>query len=237
MWGYETQGLGLTSSLPIQKHKLRGYTLYDCSLGLPVVKGNVLYPAGSLFTADGKEFKQYPEVIDSIPLRRRVAEPYGRHIRLKSKLTSGSGRTKALDNKLYFPLTQSYSFLFRGNSDGVKRLLSFATEKNIGLGKKTTLGFGRIVTFNLLSRPDLKETWCKSSILTSDRKAFIKSIPFDLVFAEKDSSSGALEKFLGCKQFVLQAVIETFGAYRPPYWLREQRTQVFRYGSIIQERM
>ena len=221
--------------LPIQQHVLRGHTLYDCSVGLPIVNDDILYPAGSLFTADGKAYEQYPKVVDSIPLRRRVAEPYGRQIELKSNLVSGSGKTKALDNRLHFPLTQGYSFLFRGDAAGVEKLISFAIENNVGIGKKTSLGFGRISSFSV-SRSDLGETWCRSPVLTDDRKALIKSLPFDLVFAEKDSGSKTLEKFLGCNQFSLQALIETFGTYRPPYWLRERRTQIIRYGSIIQER-
>ena len=231
--GLQKSNAWIDFELPIQKYTSRGYTLYDCSVGLPIEGDSVYAPVGSLFTADGQKFEPYPRVVDSIPLRRRVAEPYGRQIELKSNLLSGSGRTKALDNRLYFPLLDGYSFLFRGDNVGVERLLDFAKDKNIGLGKKTTLGFGRISSYEVKERKDTKATWGKS-VLTNDRIALIKSLPFDLMFTQKDQ--GGLEKFLDCQKFSLQAVLETFGTYRPPYWLREQRTQVMQYGSIIQRR-
>lgn len=218
--------------IPVQKHILHNYTLYDCSVGLPLPEkwGQPLIPAGSLFTLNGSSFGHYPEVVDSIPLRRRVAEPYGRQIALKSNLVTTQGKTKALDNKLYFPITLGYVFRFRGDSSGVEKLLSFAMDNNIGLGKKTTLGFGQLRSFKVSRREDLSATWTHPVL--ANRLALIKSIPFDLMFAEKDK--GSMQKFLGCQKFALQAVLETFGTYAPPYWLRERRTQVMRYGSLIQ---
>lgn len=220
--------------IPVQKHTLHNYTLYDCSVGLPFQQnsGQPLVPAGSLFTPNGASFGHYPEVVDSIPLRRRVAEPYGRQITLRSKLVTAQGKTKALDNRLYFPTTSGYVFRFRGDSSGVERLLSFAITNNIGLGKKTTLGFGQLHSFELSRRSDLSATWTHP-VLTN-RLALIKSIPFDLMFSEKDK--GGMQEFLGCQKFSLQAILETFGAFRPPYWLRERRTQIMRYGSVIQPR-
>jgi hypothetical protein len=112
-------------------------------------------------------------------------------------------------------------------------LLSFALSNNVGIGKKTTLGLGRIDSFEVLQRKDINATWTQP-IFDGDRLTLIKSLPFSLMFSEKDK--GGLEKFLGCQKFSLQAVLEIFGAYYPPYWLREQRTQIMRYGSIIQKR-
>lgn len=227
--------------LPLREIELTGSKpLYDCSIGLPI-DGNsdVLTPVQAFFTADGhNNYKVYPNVVDSIPLRRRVIKPFGRPISLKSKLETGSGSTKALDNRLYFPLTKGYIFFFRGDKEGVKRLLEFAINERIGLGKKTTLGYGQIASFKIKSRPDIKATWTKhpGPLYANDRLALIKDLPYDRVFARREIPDTRNQELFGCERFALIAVTETFGTYRPPYWLREQRTQIVRYGSIIQER-
>lgn len=214
--------------------------LFDCSVGLPIDDdGNVLIPVGGLFTSNGSDLVRYPQVVDSLPLRRRVIEPFGRPIRLKNRLVTGSGSTKALDNRLYFPLTKSYCFLFRGDKDGVKQLLDFAITQQIGLGKKTTLGYGEIAAFEVNLCPEIKATWAKSlsgPIFGSDQFALIKNLPYDYVFSRKDRKNINNLDFFGCNHFALVAANEAFGTYRPPYWLRDQRTQLIRYGSIIQAR-
>ena len=225
--------------LPLREIELTGSKpLYDCSIALPIDgNGDVLTPVQAFFTSDGHNYKVYPDVVDSIPLRRRVIKPFGRPISLKSKLKTDSGSTKALNNRLYFPLTKSYVFFFRGDKDGVKRLLEFAINERIGLGKKTTLGYGQIASFEIKPRPNVKATWTKqisSPIHGNNGLALIKDLPYDFVFREKEDVSD--QGLFGCERFALVAVIETFGTYRPPYWLREQRTQIVRYGSIIQAR-
>ena len=176
--------------LPLRKIPLKGLNpLYDCSLGLPIdVNGDALIPVGSFFTSNSQQFKVYPENVDSIPLRRRVSEPFGRPIRLNSKLNTGGGSTKALDNRLYFPLTKSYAFFFRGDKSGVEKLLDFAFNEQIGLGKKTTLGYGQLASFEIRQRPDVKATWTKplsGPIYSNDRLALIKNLPYDYVFEAK----------------------------------------------------
>lgn len=211
-------------------------SLFDCSIGLPVDKeGNVLIPAGAFFVRNQKDLVTYPNIVDSIPLRRRVSEPLGQPIYLKRKLVTSEGTTKALDNRLYFPLTSSYTFFFRGDKVGVERLLDFALKEDIGLGKKTTLGYGQIASFKIVERPDLTATWAHP-ILENSQLALIKSLPYDRVFARKGTPDSHNEKLFGCEKFALVAAIETLGTYRPPYWLREQRTQIVKYGSIIQKR-
>ena len=227
--------------LPLRKVPLTGLPpLFDCSVGLPVGNdGDVLIPVGGLFTSNGNDLVRYPQVIDSLPLRRRVIEPFGGLIQLKNKLETGSGSTKALDNRLYFPLTKRYHFLFRGDKNGIERLLDFAVTERIGLGKKTTLGYGEIAAFEVSPRPDVTATWTKSlsgPIFGSDKFAMIKNLPYDRVFARREMRGRDNEDFFGCDRFVLVAANETFGAYCHPYWLREQRTQLVRYGSIIQAR-
>ena len=226
--------------LPLREIPFGVKPLFDCSVGLPVDgAGDVLIPVGGLFTQNGSDLERYPTVVDSLPLRRRVIEPFGRPIRLKSKLNKSSGSTKALDNRLYFPLTQSYVFFFRGDKDGVERLLNFAIDERIGLGKKTTLGYGQIASFEVNLRPNVTATWAKSlsgQLFGSDKLALIKNLPYDRVFARRKIQNTRNPEFFGCDGFALVAANETFGAYRPPYWLREQRTQIVRYGSIIQAR-
>ena len=235
------QELWVDFQLPLRMVSLQGFSsLFDCSVGLPINDDNeVLIPVGGLFTSDGSDLVQYPQVIDSFPLRRRVIEPFGRPVQLKNKLQTGSGSTKALDNRLYFPLTSSYAFLFRGDKDGVQRLLDFAIAERIGLGKKTTLGYGEIASFKVNPRPNVEATWTKplsGPLFSNDNFALIKSLPYNYVFTQKEIQANKNEEFFGCDQFALIAVNETFGAYRPPYWLREKRTQLLRYGSIIQAR-
>ncbi len=217
-----------------------GRQLFDCSVGLPIGEdGDALIPVGGVFTSNGSDLVRYPQVIDSLPLRRRVIEPFGRPARLKNRLETGSGSTKALDNRLHFPLTQSYVFLFRGDKDGVEQLLDFAVTERIGIGKKTTLGYGEIASFEVKPRSDVTATWVKplsGPIFGNDKLALIKNLPYDRVFARREMSDEHNRDFFGCDQFALVAVNETFGAYCPPYWLREQRTQLVRYGSIIQVR-
>lgn len=222
--------------------------LFDCSIGLPIdANGEVLTPVGALFTSNGQNFKGYPEIVDSIPLRRRITEPFGRPIQLERELDASRGSTKALDNRLYFPLTKSYAFFFRGDKDGVKSLLDFAINERVGLGKKTTLGYGQIGSFEVIPRPDVKATWAKpisGSLYGNDKLALIKDLPYDRVFARREIQDADRRKeqyvrnqeLFGCRRFSLVATIETYGTYRPPYWLREQRTQIVRHGSIIQER-
>ena len=233
------QSMWIDFELPLRKITLTGLKpLFDCSVGLPIDSdGDVLTPVQAFFTSDGHRFKVYPDVVDSIPLRRRVAEPFGRPIHLKGKLRTDSGSTKALDNRLYFPLTKSYTFFFRGDKDGVESLLEFAIKERIGLGKKTTLGYGQIASSKVIPRPDIKSTWAKplSGHLYSDKLALIKDLPYDRVFARREFTDANNQELFGCGEFRLVAIIETYGTYRPPYWLREQRTQIVRYGSIIQE--
>ena len=228
LWQWNTalrhQEMWIDFELPLRKITLTGLKpLYDCSVGLPVdINGDVLIPVGAFFTSNSQQFKVYPEVVDSIPLRRRVSEPFGRPIRLKSKLNTGGGSTKALDNRLYFPLTKSYAFFFRGDKSGVERLLDFALKEQIGLGKKTTLGYGQLASFEVRQRPDVKATWAKplsGPLYSNDRLALIKDLPYDRVFARREIPDTRNQELFGCERFALVATIEAFGAYRPPYWL------------------
>lgn len=242
------QEMWIDFELPLRKIPLKGLSpikelspMFDCSLGLPIHDdGKVLIPVGSFFTPNGDDLITYPEAVDSLPLRRLVNEPWERPIQLKSKLDTSRGSTKALDNRLYFPLTKNYVFFFRGDKSGVERLLEFAIDKQIGLGKKTTLGYGQIASFDVTQRPDIKATWAKplsGLLFKNDSFALIKNLPYDRVFARREKSDTRNQELFGCRRFSLVATIETFGAYCPPYWLREKRTQIVRYGSIIQARL
>jgi hypothetical protein len=74
-----------------------------------------------------------------LPLRRRVVPPYPRPMSLRSELNTGSGKNKAMDNRMYYSLTDEFAFYFRGDQSGMERLLQFVREQRIGIGKKTTL--------------------------------------------------------------------------------------------------
>lgn len=212
-------------------------SFFDCSVGLPTeTEGRVLVPAGALFADD---MDLYPNIVDSIPLRRRVAEPFGRPITLNTRLNTGEGSNKALDNRLYFPLTTSYTFYFRGDAQGVERLLTYAKQERIGLGKKTVLGYGLIKDFTINVAQHVDAT-CAKPILNSAQVSLIKNLPYDYVFRVKNTQDRVQKnlnkQLFGCEQFSFVVVIETLGAYRTPYWPRERRTQILRYGSIIRPR-
>ena len=232
-------------SLPLREIAVQDMpSFFDCSVGLPTYSKDgqeykMFVPSGALF-ADHMNLHTCPNVVDSIPLRRRVAEPFGRTITLKTKLEKGEGSNKALDNRLYFSLTTSYTFYFRGDKQGVKRLLTYAQRERIGIGKKTVLGYGLIKDFTINAAEHVNAT-CAKPILNNAQVSLIKSLPYDYIFRAKntqDRKQKDLNKQLfGCEQFSLVAVIETLGAYRTPYWPRERRTQILRYGSIIQPKM
>nr|WP_139088687.1 hypothetical protein [Oscillochloris trichoides] len=212
-------------------------TLFDCSVGLPTYTADrILIPAGALF-ADQMNLRPYPAVADSIPLRRRVTNPFGRPMTLKRELETAEGPNKSLDNRLYFPLTTSYTFYFRGDKNGVERLLNYAQQEHIGLGKKTVLGYGQIARFRIDKAQNTNTTFTHH-ILNKSHLSLIKSLPYDYMFRIKNTQDqiqqAENEQLFGCRQFSLIAVIESFGAYRSPYWKRDKQTQILRYGSVIQ---
>jgi hypothetical protein len=224
-------------SLPLREVVLpNNRFLFDCSVGIPLDdKDQPLIPAGGYAIQDGENFVTYPAVVDSLPLRRRVVEPYGRPISLKTALNTSDGKNKLLDNRLYFPLITRYLFLFRGDVAGVEEFLKHAIEKNIGLGKKTSLGFGQISSF-AIQKSGSPVTFAypiRQNLGDGTEMALIKSLPFDYAMRQRELADRLL---FGCEQFAVVGAIETHGAYRPPYWLRQERTQILRYGSVIQRR-
>lgn len=223
--------------LPLRTVQLQGtLSMFDCSVGLPIDRaGNMLVPAGGFFIRNSYDLVTHPEVADSIPLRRRVSDPFGRPLSLKNKLVMSEGTTKSIDNRLYFPLTTSYVFFFRGDCAGVERLLQFAQTKDIGLGKKTSLGYGQIASYEIVPRPDITATWA-FPVFGNRHNTLIKSVPFDLVYGRRETPDHYSRELFGCERYAFIAIVETLGTYRPPYWLRERRTQIAQYGSVIQER-
>ncbi len=220
-------------SIPIRRIQMGITPLYDCSIGLPVVAGNMWVPAGAFFVEQQYNLRQYPAVADSISLRRRVAEPLEKPFRLKSQLNSSSGKNKALNNRVYYSLTTEYVFCFRGDANGVERLLRFACDNNIGIGKKTTLGYGRIAAFNISGQTQSDSTLA-ISILDGQQRALLKTVPYYSFLAQREQ---ALENKLlfGCEQFRLVNALETVGACYPPYWPKENQVHVLQYGTIITE--
>lgn len=214
-------------------------SLFDCSVGLPTYTADrILIPAGALF-ADQLNLRSYPAIVDSIPLRRRVTKPFGRPVTLSRELETAEGSNKALDNRLYFPLTTSYTFYFRGDKQGVERLLNYALQEQIGLGKKTVLGHGQIAQFEIDIAKNTNTTFT-SSILHNTQLSLIKSLPYDYILRTRNAQDplqqAENQRLFGCNQFSLVAIIESLGAYRAPYWKRDRHTRIIRYGSIIQSR-
>ncbi|MCP4372437.1 MAG: hypothetical protein GY797_30680 [Deltaproteobacteria bacterium] len=233
-------------SLPLRKTQLGqvgSVEIYDCSVGLPVIDNKVYIPAGTFFvnkdsTGPGYDFKSYPDVVDTFPLRRRVVEPLGKRLALKSKkLNTSSGRNKALDNRMYYALTKEYVFYFRGDKDGVARLLEFAQKARIGMGKKTSLGYGQIAFFSFKTPDKTKvDSTLTHPLPDREQRATLKSMPYQQLLSQRQQNQQKNQELLGCKDFRLVNALETVGAFYPPYWRKEYQTHILLYGSILLER-
>ena len=120
--------------------------------------------------------------------------------------------------------------------------MDFAVRERIGLGKKTTLGYGEIASFEVKQRSNVTATWVKSlagPIFENDKLALIKNLPYDRIFARREMQDEHIKIFSVARQFALVAANEIFGAYCPPYWLREHNehnssdtVQLFRSAKI-----
>jgi hypothetical protein len=224
--------------LPLKEAEIGGVKIYDCSVGLPVVKGKVLIPAGTFFiekdAAVKYDLQQFPDVVDNIPLRRCVVEPLGKRLTLSSKPNTSSGKNKALNNRMYYALTKEYVFYFRGDQDGVKRLLEFAKKERIGMGKKTSLGYGQILEFTPPAKASVDAT-LTYPLPEGGQRATIKTLPYQQLLSQRQQGQQQNLKLLGCKDFRLVNALETVGAYYPPYWRKENQTHILLYGSILLE--
>jgi hypothetical protein len=248
--------------IPIREESLNAdIALYDCSIGLPVTQGgDILYPAGAFFACGGN-LVTYPSEekgpADQIALRRRSVEPIHRPIELTvKKLDAQSGSTKALDNRIYHTLTREYAFYFRGDKGGVEQLLNFAIQHDIGIGKKTTLGYGRIAEFEIQPTSFTATLGHDLNIPGMAQIALLKNVPYeemqrrcvreqgDYVPVEKFEKGKWIDvlkpnewaqnrRLFGARELSLASPIETFDCYYPPYWRRERRVQVLRYGTLL----
>lgn len=226
-------------ALPLRKTQIgNSDKFYDCSIGLPIIDDNVYIPAGTFFVnkdsvGPAYDFIPYPDVVDSFPLRRRVVEPMGKRLALTSKLNTSSGRNKALDNRMYYALTKEYMFYFRGDADGVMRLLKFAQQERIGMGKKTSLGYGQIASFTKPIKASVNST-LTHPLPDRGQRATLKSLPYQQLLSQRQQK-GVNKDLLGCEDFRLVNALETVGTYYPPYWRKEQQTHILLYGSILSE--
>jgi hypothetical protein len=162
-------------------------------------------------------------------------EPMGKRLTLKSKLNASSGRNKALDNRMYYALTREYVFYFRGDADGVMRLLKFAQQEKIGMGKKTSLGYGQIASFTPPTKASV-DSALTHPLPDGSQRATLKSLPYQQLLSQRQQNQQKNQELLGCKDFRLVNALETVGAYYPPYWRKENQTHILLYGSILLER-
>ncbi|HIQ04979.1 MAG TPA: hypothetical protein EYH31_04685 [Anaerolineae bacterium] len=172
------------------------------------------------------------------------------------KLDTQSGSTKALDNRIYYTLTREYAFYFRGDPDGVQALLDFALQQEIGIGKKTSLGYGRIARFDIQPANRNATLGHRIGLPGMPRIALLKNVPYQELQRRSIRRSGDFglaqrlegsqwtdiltpgewnqnERLFGTREFSLGSPVETFDCYYPPYWRREGRTQVLRYGTLL----
>ncbi|MEA3396795.1 MAG: hypothetical protein U9R05_04980, partial [Chloroflexota bacterium] len=239
--------------IPVQAEKLStDVTLFDCSVGLPVTRGgDVLYPAGAFFSRNG-DLITYPSEAngpaDQIALRRRSVGPVYRPIELTvKKLDTQSGSTKALDHRIYYTLTREYAFYFRGDKGGVEQFLNFAIQHNVGIGKKTTLGYGQLAGFDISPTNRVATIAQPLDIQGLDYLTLLKNIPYEEMKRRCVRKAGdwvplgllrpeewqQSQRLFGVEEISLASPIETYDRYQPPYWRREGRTQVLRYGTLL----
>jgi hypothetical protein len=219
--------------------------LYDCSVGMPVdpSSGVTCYPVGNdLLKQDGSQFKR---VTDDIPLRRRVPHPQEvyKPIHLTRQLDTSRGAMKALDNRMYTLIVNTYRFFFRGDADWVHCLLVQMQADGLGVGKKTALGYGRIAAIRVsLAKVDSNATLGYS--LSSEQKqtlgvdtdtcviTLLKNIPSDVLFGWCIGGQ-CHEPFLGSSSVKVLSLIPALAGYTPPYWLKSRQALVARPGSLL----
>lgn len=236
-----------TVEVPIQNAGV-GQTkyLYDCSVGLPIdpMTGRVCYPLASEFWDDqGVRLKH---VVDTIPLRRRVTEPRLAHrpIQLTSKLDTSRGAQKALDNRMYNSTLTEYCFRFRGDPDWVKRLLDTLKTDGIGIGKKSSLGYGQIqaitppVSTGIPATLGHRLTDAQKLALSIDSATpaivLIKNLPTDELFRYATLSQGSSNtQLFGSAKIRVLSLHPGLAGYTPPHWLKRNQTAVAYAGSLL----
>jgi hypothetical protein len=232
-------------------------SLYDCSVGLPVdaTTGRVCYPIGSEFWDDQGE--KLERVVDTIPLRRRLVEPRLAHkpIHLTDKLDTSRGAHKALDNRMYNSALTEYHFYFRGDPFWVRQLLETLRQDGVGIGKKSSLGYGQIqeVTPPTSSQPaDQLATfghWLspgqKRALgveLDTPAIALIKNVPTDELFRRctpppaTDNQrlfASANKRLFASASIRVLSLVPALAGYAPPHWLKRNQTAVARVGSLL----
>jgi len=219
--------------------------LYDCSVGLPLdpLHRKTCYPVGNeLLRENGESLKQ---VVDNIPLRRRISHPQEVHkpIRLTRQLDTSRGATKALDNRMYTLVVRTYRFLFRGDAEWVERLLKRLQDDGVGLGKKAALGYGRVANVRI-SPAGASFSATLGYPLTEDQKrtlgvdadasviTLLKNIPSDVLFGW--CANGKHNRLLlGSPGVKVLSIIPVLAGYTPPYWLKSRQTLIAQYGSLL----
>lgn len=223
--------------------------LYDCSVGLPVdaTTGRVCYPIGSDFWDDqGEKLKR---VVDTIPLRRRLVQPWLAHkpIQLTDKLDTSRGPHKALDNRIYNSALTEYHFYFRGDPVWVGRLLETMKEDGVGIGKKSSLGYGQIQEVTITPVPKAANQVATFGYRLSPSQngaldvapetpaiVLIKNIPTDELFLRCTPPPAADNECLFTSaQVRILSLIPQLSGYAPPYWLKRNQTAVAKVGSLL----
>ena len=217
--------------------------LCDCSVGLPVdpSTGETCYPvSGGLLCQNGQKLKR---VVDNLPLRRRVSHPQRDYkpIALTRRLDTARGATKALDNRMYTLVVDTYRFLFRGDAHWVHCLLDRLREDGVGVGKKTSLGYGRIKDVRIklsqagatLGHPlnDAQKQALKTSPNTNII-TLLKNIPSDVLFGWCADGQD-YTRLLGSSTVKILSIIPVLAGYAPPYWLKSRQALIAQYGSLL----
>ena len=219
--------------------------LYDCSVGLPVdpISGGTCYPVGDrLLREGGAPLKQ---VIDNIPLRRRVPHPavVYKPVSLSRQLDTGRGPIKALNNRMYTLVVDGYRFLFRGDAGWVERLLKRLQDDGVGVGKKASLGYGRIAAVRVSQAGDGFKATMGHPLSRAQKQTLgvdvsipvitlLKNVPSDVLFGWC-ADGGQNEILLGSPSVKVLSLMPVLAGYTPPYWLKSRQALVAQYGSLL----
>ncbi|MFZ2486704.1 MAG: hypothetical protein WAZ19_01170 [Anaerolineae bacterium] len=223
---------------------------FDCSVGLPVnpLNSEVSYPLANEFWDVGGN--KMGRSLDSLPLRRRIIDPKQKYrpIKLNSKIDTSRGAYKSLNNRIYNLIVTEYCFYFRGNPSWVEGLLKTLADDGVGIGKKTSLGYGQIsaistpklASVNATLGHHLSASQKQALRIHEDTPAILllKNIPTDQLFSYAEKSDKALKRqtnkeLFGSEGFGVLSIYPALAGYAPPYWLKRNQTAVAQVGSLL----
>jgi len=163
------------------------------------------------------------------------------------KLDTSRGAYKALDNRMYNSALTEYHFYFRGDPDQVQQLLETLQQDGVGIGKKSSLGYGQIQ--NVAIAPSSQPAGRVATFgyrLSDGQKAalgvdpatpaivLIKNVPTDELFRRCTPPPPPDNPGLFTSAAIrVLSLIPALAGYAPPHWLKRNQTAVAKVGSLL----